>query len=306
LFAIVGFIGSWMFFLTFYRQYPQLHFGFAVAAFFIPSVVFWGSGILKDTITLACLGISVYFTHRFFIQKVFRLRYLVILVASLALLYSIKIYIVLTFLPAALVWIFFSNLQQLRSSLLKVMLFPVVILVVGFLGYQSVDLAGKDNDKYSLNKIGQTAQITAYDIRYYTGRSAGSGYTLGVLDGSLGSMLKLAPQAINASLFRPYLWEVNNPLMLLSALESFAFLLVVIALIARYRMLIVVSLGDSTILFLFVFSITFAFAIGVSTFNFGTLVRYKIPLLPFFAVMLALIDDHANRLIKLRRFEAFE
>jgi hypothetical protein len=30
----------------------------------------------------------------------------------------------------------------------------------------------------------------------------------------------------------------------------------------------------------------FAFAVGVSTFNFGTLTRYKIPLMPFYALAL--------------------
>ncbi len=52
LFAVVSFVGMWMFFLTFYEQYPQLHRWLAIASFFIPSVFFWGSGLLKDTITI--------------------------------------------------------------------------------------------------------------------------------------------------------------------------------------------------------------------------------------------------------------
>ena len=60
LFSVISFVGSWMFFLTFYQQYPQRHFLLAVASFFIPSVFFWGSGLLKDTIVLACLGIATF------------------------------------------------------------------------------------------------------------------------------------------------------------------------------------------------------------------------------------------------------
>ena len=71
LFALVSFIGMWMFFLTFYEQYPQLHRWLAIASFFIPSVFFWGSGLLKDTITLGCLGIATYQVYRIFIKKKF-------------------------------------------------------------------------------------------------------------------------------------------------------------------------------------------------------------------------------------------
>ena len=78
-----------------------------------------------------------------------------------------------------------------------------------------------------------TAKITAYDIGYYTGRDAGSGYSLGELDGTFGSMIRLSPQAINVSLFRPYLWEVKNPLMLLSALESFLLLSLCLYIIVK-------------------------------------------------------------------------
>ena len=54
------------------------------------------------------------------------------------------------------------------------------------------------------------------------------------------------------------------------------------------------------------FSISFAFAVGVSTFNFGTLVRYKIPLLPFFLVALVLIRHHSKSARKLDELETTE
>ncbi|NNF02533.1 MAG: hypothetical protein HKN22_07590 [Bacteroidia bacterium] len=38
--------------------------------------------------------------------------------------------------------------------------------------------------------------------------------------------------------------------------------------------------------FCIIFSLFFAFSVGLSTSNFGSLVRYKIPLLPFFVAAL--------------------
>jgi hypothetical protein len=171
------------------------------------------------------------------------------------------------------------------------MLIPFVAAFLVVSGYLTVVKVGEDDDRYEVSKLANTARITAYDIRYWSGRFAGSGYSLGELDGTFESMIRLAPQAINVSLYRPYLWEVHNPLMLMSALESLAFLVftVVVAWVSRRRLLTLFM--DYNILFCLAFALVLAFAVGISTFNFGTLIRYKIPLLPFFTVALVLIHD---------------
>lgn len=290
LFAVLSFIGMWLFFLTFYKQYPHLHVGIAVSAFFIPSAVFWGSGLLKDTITLGLLGMATYSVSKIFILKEPSSKVFVLLLGSLYGLYAIKIYIVLTFLPAAIIWAFVVHLRTTRSLVLRLLLFPFVITVSVLLAYYAMVKASEDNAKYSIDNIARTARITAYDIRYYSGRDAGSGYELGQLDGTFGSMLALAPQAINVSLFRPYLWEVNNPLMLLSGLESSLLLFYCIYILITKNLKIVKAIVNPDVFFALIFSITFAFAVGVSTFNFGTLARYKIPMLPFFLLALMLIQ----------------
>ncbi|WP_276373171.1 hypothetical protein [Chryseolinea sp. H1M3-3] len=306
LFAIFSFIGMWMFFLTFYEQYPQLHRWLAIAAFFIPSVFFWGSGLLKDTVTMGCLGIATYQVYRILIKKKFGIRHILLLALALYGIYSIKIYIILTFLPAAIVWVFLANLDAIRSPVLKIMLAPFMISCAIALGYIAMLKAGEDHAKYSLENVAMTAKITAYDIGFYTGRDAGSGYSLGELDGTFGSMVRLAPQAVNVSLFRPYLWEVKNPFMLLSALESACLLGLSLYIIFKKNIGLPQGLTNPNVVFALVFSVAFAFAVGVSTFNFGTLVRYKIPLLPFFVVALILIWHHSNRDKKLPVLESTE
>jgi hypothetical protein len=306
LFAVLSFVGMWMFFLTFYEQYPQLHRWFAIAAFFIPSVFFWGSGLLKDTITIGCLGIATYQVYRIFIKKQFVIRKILLLAISLYGMYSIKIYILLTFLPAVIVWVFLANLDAIRSPVLKIMLTPFMLSCAIVLGYYAMAKAGEDNAKYSLKNVAMTAKITAYDIGFYTGRDAGSGYSLGELDGTFSSMIRLSPQAINVSLFRPYLWEVKNPLMLLSALESFLILLLCLYIIIKKNIRLLAAINNPNVLFALIFSLAFAFAVGVSTFNFGTLVRYKIPLLPFFLVALILILHHSKSDKKLVELDSTE
>ena len=296
LFATINFIGMWMFFLTFYRQFPSVHKWLAIAILFVPSVFFWGSGLLKDTVTLACVGAATYCIYLLAIEQKLRFWAAALLLLTFYVIYHVKVYILLTFLPAVILWVFMHHLGKIRIVMLKIILFPIVSAAAIILGYFAMSKAGEDNPRYSLDAISTTAQITAYDIRFWSGREAGSGYTLGVLDGTWQSMIMLAPAAINVSLFRPYFWEVNNPLMVLSALESFVFLFITLLLFVKARHNIFKLLSDPFVLFCLVFSIGFGFAVGVSTYNFGTLSRYKIPLVPFYATGLVLAFYQLNKL----------
>jgi hypothetical protein len=190
--------------------------------------------------------------------------------------------------------------------MLKLLLFPLVLGVAVIVSYFAMLKASEDSKKYSLGNISETAKITAYDIRYWTGRDAGSGYTLGELDGTFSSMIRLSPQAINVALFRPYIWEVNNPLMLLSAIESLTILLICVYISIRRNVTIVSAFSTPDVVFMLVFSLTFAFAVGVSTYNFGTLVRYKIPMIPYFLISLGLIASYSNKEAKFAALESTE
>jgi hypothetical protein len=294
-FALLSFTGMWMFFITFYSRYPHLHRGLAITAFFLPSVFFWGSGILKDTLTIASLGAATYCFHGLFIKRKISIRYVVGLMLSIVIIFSIKKFILQAFLPALLVWAVAHNFSAIKSVATKLILVPVAALLVVYGAYYMVVKVGEDDERYAVSKLAKTAKVTAYDIRYWSGRGAGSGYTLGELDGTFTSMIRLAPQAINVSLFRPYLWEVKNPLMFISALESFLFLIFTGYVLYTVRGKLRLAFGNPDVIFGLVFSLSFAFAVGVSTFNFGTLVRYKIPLLPFYLMALVVILNYRNK-----------
>ncbi len=306
IFAFFSFIGMWLFFLTFYELFPHLRSRLAICAMFIPSVVFWGSGILKDTIVMACLGAATYALKKTLIDKQVKVRRVVMLLVSLILIYEVKKYVLLCYLPAAFFWVYASNLLQIRSMAVRIILVPFVVSIAVVSGFFAVQKVGEDDPRYAIDKIAQTAQVTAYDIRYYTGKDAGSGYSLGELDGSFGSMISLFPQAVNVSLFRPYIWEAKNPLMILSALEAGAMLLITLVLLFRAPIRFFQSMTNPTVIFCLIFSITFAFAVGVSTFNFGTLTRYRIPLLPFYVLALVVMADSGKSERKLDELEETE
>jgi len=300
LFACFSFTGAWALYQVFYRRFSNLHFLLALAIFFVPSVFFWGSGIFKDTITLAVLGWGTYAFDQIFFKRKFITRNILIMFLCFFILFTVKKYIMLCFIPALIIWLYAANMEVIRSLVLKILIGPMIFLASGALAYWAVVKVGEDDPKYALENIAQTAQITAYDIAYWTGRSAGSTYTLGELDGSFESMVKLMPSAINVSLFRPYFWEVKNPFMFLTALESFIIMLITLLVLFRTRLIGVFKKSTPPIVFFcLAFSIVFAFAVGVSTFNFGTLMRYKIPLIPYYLSALVILYNYSKRERKL-------
>jgi hypothetical protein len=289
LFGVVSFMGGWQLFLSFYKRTPTLHKWQAAATLFIPSVIFWGSGLLKDTLTFSAIGFLTYSLNYFFFQKKFSFSQILLMIISIWILFSVKKYILLCYLPAALLWIYLDNLAQIKSWAVKILVTPIIIVFLIVSSYYAVIFVGEGDSRYSVDRLAITAKVTAYDIGFYSGREAGSGYSLGELDGTFGSLVSKIPAAVNVSLYRPYLWEVQNPLMFLSALESFGIAILTFYVLFKKRLLFFKALRDPTIVFCLVFSLTFAFAVGVSTFNFGTLTRYKIPLLPFFVLALGYI-----------------
>lgn len=191
------------------------------------------------------------------------------------------------------------------SVVVRMLVFPFLLIGGALLSYWLVVKVGEGDSRYAIDNIARTAQITAYDIGFYTGRDAGSGYSLGELDGTFRGMLLKLPQAINVSLFRPYLWEVKNPLMLLSSLEGSLMLAVVLYVLLSARLKIFSILNNPDILFALVFSLIIAFAVGITSYNFGTLARYKIPMLPYFTISLVLLYFRNNER-KLARLDVTE
>ncbi|MBI3220359.1 MAG: hypothetical protein HYZ44_12675 [Bacteroidetes bacterium] len=290
LFSVIAFTGGWMLYLVFYKSHPHAHQVLAFCCLFVPSVVFWGSGLLKDTVTLAFAGISTFCFYKLLIERRVSVGYVLLLILSFYIIYSIKKYILISLVIGLIVWLASRFFFQVRSYMLRILLIPIVLILSLAITYISISKITEDDARYSIENIAQTSKITAYDIRYGWGARSGdgSGYSLGELDGSWQSMLRLAPSAINVSLFRPYIWEVGNPLMALSALESFITLLATILVLIQVRSYLF-HYVRAEVIFCLVFAFIFAFGVGVSSYNFGTLSRYKIPLLPFYWSALAII-----------------
>ncbi|MFT3978937.1 MAG: hypothetical protein QM687_00615 [Ferruginibacter sp.] len=293
-FSMLAFSGLWKLFQFFYNTYPSLHKKIALAVLFLPTVVFWSSGALKDPVCMAMLGWFTYATYSVFYKKKSVLLYGIASVVSGLILFTVKPYILFAYLPFFALYLVFINLSLVSNYFIKLAVFLLIggISIVGFVAF--TDKLNEEMGTLAVEKLSESVAQQQNNFANMSDR-AQSSFSLGVeYDGqSIGSLLKIAPAAINATLFRPYLWESKKISTLLSSLESLALMIYFLFVLLKVGPLKFIGsiIKDPLIMYCFFFSILFALFIGATTLNFGTLVRYKIPCMPFFLLSLMFIFD---------------
>jgi hypothetical protein len=281
--AYVSFIGLWKLYEVFISEFPALQRQFAIAIFFVPSVFFWGSGLLKDTYTLSALGFTTYAVYKFLIKKERKFKYLFLLITASLVLIFIKPYIFFAILPGSLIWIFFNRINKIRSPLLKTMVLPAILFIMSFLIVVTLQSLGKYLGEYSLDTILDKAAKTQQDL--VRGEQYGSNnFNIGKFDPTIAGITSKIPVAVNMALFRPYIWDARNPVMLLSGIENLFLLGFTLYILIKVRFVSLVRslFGNPLLIFSFLFAMFFAFSVGLTTANYGALVRLRIPCIPFY------------------------
>jgi hypothetical protein len=294
LFSIISFSGVWKLYLVFIRLYPKLYKEFAFAILFFPSVVFWGSGLLKDTICIAAIGWLTWGTYHLFLhpwkhqKKSTLIASVFAIIFSFRIVFSIKIYIIMAYMPAIMLWLFFYYKDKITNRFLNSIFTPLFLATVVSVFLLGLNSFSEELGAYAIDNIVTTAVNLNYNLQK---TDAGSTYDIGTIDPSFAGIFQKIPQAINVSLFRPYLWEANNPVMLIAAIESLILFLVSVYVFFKVGIFksLRLIISNNLILFCFVFSLIFSFAVGLTSTNFGTLVRYKIPAIPFYMIGISLI-----------------
>ncbi|MBT9393942.1 hypothetical protein KLP40_12280 [Hymenobacter sp. NST-14] len=295
-FACLSFCGMWAMYTTFIRIYPLAYRKFAFAIFFLPSVFFWGSGLMKDSLCMGALGWAFYgFYHGLVIRKNI-VTAIFLGTAGAFIIASVKVYILLSFIGPCMLWIFIENNNKIKSKFLRISLLPIFITAGLGAAYVGVTNITAGDAEYDLENIAERSRINQDYLMRRAVTRQGSLYDIGKLDGSIGSIVKVAPQAVVVTIFRPFLFEARNPIMLLSAMEASLFLFLTIKLFYKSGFLKSIKLiaSEPILTFCFIFSIIFSIGVGVNSGNFGTLVRYKIPMMPFYLSALYIMQYRAD------------
>ncbi|NNC84344.1 MAG: hypothetical protein HKN79_12270 [Flavobacteriales bacterium] len=308
IFAGLSYTGIWNFFRLLCRRYPKAHREIAYAVLFVPSVFFWGSGIMKDSIVIGFLGHLIYYVDSLISAGVLkRIGSSIIIIICSYIIFEIKPYVLITIIPAIIIWIVMNVRDGIRNWVVRSLVFPMLLAVSIFGIAYSVTFIGQFSSKYNVDSVFKTAQ-SMQSWHYVEGKNTsdqhgrGSSYSLGEYEPDLAGTLKMFIPAVNVTFFRPYLWEVKNVAMLAAAIEStaiFLFSFFIFLGLGFFRVLRILN-KDAFLLMTLSFAITFGFAVGFTSYNFGALVRYKIPCIPFYLSTLVILRHKVKELKQMK------
>jgi hypothetical protein len=240
-----------------------------IAAFLLPSTLFWSSGILKEALLFFALGGFLYSLFQLY-QRV-RLNFLLLGILSLFMLSFLKIYILIALLP--LVWITWiwartRSWRMLCSSVIGFLTLFILCHVLFFPEWSMLStLQGKQFDFIQMAKA----------------VNAGSMVPIIPMDGRLTTLFFLIPLGIWNVLVYPDISMLKNVQSVFAFTENVLILLVFLGALLRLKG---ISWKLDWRFPMLVFSLAVFSLVGMTAPVVGAMVRYKAPVLPFLLMSL--------------------
>ena len=270
--AFTGLTYLYLFLRSYIVNYRLLSF---LSVFFLPSVLIWTSGILKENFLMLGFGAFLYYLDK---EKK-RLREYALIVFCSALIIMSKLYVFLVIIPPVLAF-YWSREDKNARIWLK-------YLVINLFFFSLMVSIGDYHPQYKITNMLAFKQSEFKCLADWTG--AGSLVFIPDIDQTYMSFIKAAPYALYNVLFRPMPWNDITLLSLPASLELFAILLLV-----SLGILFRTNLNKRNLAFV-LFSVNFIFLlsllIGWTTPVVGAIVRYRILLLPFLMALPLIMSD---------------
>lgn len=291
LFTAFTSIGLWKLYVTLCKLYPNLYKFFAVGILFYPTIGIWGSGILKDPITLMCVGLIFSSFYNFSIGSKI-LPSLIISLISFYVCLILKPYILYIFLPCMLFWLQSRISSNFKSSISKLVMRLVLSGIFIFSGFFLIQGISDGAGKYSLENVQEVAEGFQGWHSYLAKTRNQSGYSLGDFEFNAQGILQKSPAAFFVTFFRPFIFtDVNNFSLAFEGIQTFILLILSIIVFIRVGIFkfFRFALFNKDVSAFFLFALIFGITIGLTSYNFGALSRYKLPCLPFYVASITII-----------------
>jgi hypothetical protein len=256
---------------------------------YFPSVVFWSSGLIKESIAIAVLFFLSAAVVRIWVGDRLPWWEWVLLVVAAWLEWRLKYYYLAVFLPivaAALITRRLSIAWHIKRKSVKLFIWSATFIVPlaimsalrpNFYPTRILDVIVSANNEFVA--ISDPGDLIEY-------RS---------LEPTVASLLMNAPRAIVSGIFRPFPWEANTIFKWVIALENVLLLLLVIT--SSDNFVKVTKSGERLLLFsIILFVIILSAFLALSTPNFGTLSRYRISFLPYLFLLITIENPLIRKL----------
>lgn len=244
-----------------------------IATFFLPSFIYWTSGIHKDGLIFSCLACMVYCFYMSFQHRNFPFRRWVVVIICFLLLIILRNFLVLFLIPALIAW---TLSERMRWK-------PVHAFASVYLFFTILFFSAKYIDPHF-----DFPQSVVDRQQAFLTLKGGSAVAIKPLQPLVSSFIQNTPQVISLSIIRPYPTDVKHILSLAAAVEINLLLCLFLIFIIWRQPGIRLS---PILLFCVLFSFSVLMSIGYTVHFLGAIVRYRSIVLPFLIIpMIASIN----------------
>lgn len=259
-FNFIIFFGHIILYRLFIKIYPERKWLVIIGCFLLPSTLYFASGIHKDGLVFLLLAVLIYSVYQSMLKNRLTIKRILLIAISVVMLFLVRNFVFLALFPALFAWIL-----CVRTKWPAALTFVTVYLLTALLIF---------NISMVTNKINPLEVIIAKQSEYMKLKGAATKIEITPLQPGFKSFAANAPQALNHSFLRPYLWELPVKSLLPLNIELFFYQLLLVLFIFYRRK----DTSTSNIPFLF-FAICFTFTIflfiGYIVPNLGSVVRYR-------------------------------
>jgi hypothetical protein len=278
-YAVFGWLSFWGLYF-FYRAFQTAipdgdHRRYALLVFFLPSLVFWPSGIGKESWMLLGIGLTAFGAAKLMVGS---WGWVLPLAAGLGATSLVRPHVTALLATAIAAGLVLRRSLRQTSILAPIWRVIVTLVAVGV----TVMLATLAASFLNVEGLSGEALSSATDRAEGATSQGGSEFDAVAVTSPLEF-----PWALVTVLFRPFLFEVNSAQMLLASLESVFLIVLAVRAIPRLRGLGARLRVQSYLIVCLVYTALFVYAFSYIG-NFGLLARQRVQVLPFLLVFLAL------------------
>ncbi|MBK8874837.1 MAG: hypothetical protein IPN13_13305 [Bacteroidetes bacterium] len=258
------------------REFPHLTKPIFLVFLLMPSVLFWGSGLLKDALVFFSLGFTLYTFDKIIVDKKTNFEWVALFTFSLFLLMITKFHSFLLILPALPAWYLAASgkLKGPKAFIVMGLIFLCLIYVIQLL-----------IPEWDIPELLARKQASFIELGKNSG--AASYIDIPVIKPDFFHILLMAPLGFITSLTRPFITDSGSAMMTLSAVENTCILLLIIWTLFKAKWQLISNKALPWLCLYFV--VSSYMIIGLVTPILGAIVRYKAQALPFLIIFLLLL-----------------
>jgi len=254
-----------------------------LSIFFVPTVVFWISGIRAEGLLICFLAMVLYFGKKWFESR--KIVYMIWVIAGCVGLIIFRIQYLLVFLPA-----FIALTLSLELRKRPAYYFFLVYIVSALIFFGTSWISPSKN----------LPAAVATSQKKFLGLHGNTRFALDSLSPDLKSYIHVFPQAVSNTMVRPVITEARGALQVMTSLDLMGvWLLIALAIFFRrgdWRK----TLSSPLILFALAYGISQILLIGYIVPFPGAIVRYKAIPEMFLIISLVMLIDWGKLYIKFR------